>query len=30
MEITKVTAQPIPKAMSTLRETPMNGQMPTK
>ncbi len=26
--ITNVTAQPMPKAMSTLRDTPRNGQMP--
>ena len=30
MVITNVTAPPIPKAMSTRRETPMKGQMPTK
>ena len=30
IEMTNVTAQPMPKAMSTRRDTPMNGQMPTK
>ena len=30
MVITNVTALPMPRAMSTRRETPMNGQMPTK
>ena len=30
MVITNVTALPMPTAMSTRRETPMKGQMPTK
>jgi hypothetical protein len=30
MLITKVTAKPIPTAISTFRETPTKGQMPTK
>jgi hypothetical protein len=28
--ITNVTAQPMPKAVFTERETPRNGQIPTK
>ena len=30
MVITKVTAAPMPTAMSTCRDTPMKGQIPTK
>ena len=30
MVMTKVTALPMPTAMSTWRETPTKGQMPTK
>ena len=30
MVMTKVTAHPMPTAMPTCRDTPINGQMPTK